>query len=109
MTEFTLTETHLTLIRHLYVAEDRNFGGPAIEAKRPFGDSDVERSVCKILGWSGDPWEDDGIRGKVAEVLKGLTTALQIVLLFAGIGPVQLGTYRLADQYRRRSWELVRV
>ena len=42
VTEFTVTEEHLKLLRRAYVDwEDCEFGAPAIDCKRPYGNSDV--------------------------------------------------------------------
>ncbi len=48
--EFMVTDQHLTLLRHAYVRwEDIEFGAPAIDGKRPYGNSDVLGDIVEIL------------------------------------------------------------
>jgi hypothetical protein len=49
--EFTVTEDHLKLLRHTHLYWDygEGYGAPAINPKRPCGDSYVERSIAEIL------------------------------------------------------------
>jgi precorrin-6A/cobalt-precorrin-6A reductase len=52
VTEFTVTEDHLTLLRHARVSWDEaEYGSPSIDAKRPYGWSDVEGSIAQLLDW----------------------------------------------------------
>lgn len=50
---FTLTESHLKLLRKFNVCWEGNayFGAPAVDAKRPYGNGDLERDIAEILGW----------------------------------------------------------
>jgi len=49
--EFAVTEDHLELLRHVYLYWDygEGCGAPAINPKRPDGNSDVERDIAEIL------------------------------------------------------------
>lgn len=106
---FTLRSEHLALLRAAYVDWDN--GAPAINAKRPYGNSGhVGRDVARILGWAW-PGEEEGEEGFDAMLEHGAILhreteeALQIVLLF---GPdATPGEYERADRYNCRSWRKV--
>lgn len=58
-TEFTVTDEHLKLLRRAYVGwDDCEFGAPAIDCKRPYGNSDVIGDVIEILEVPEDQWRD---------------------------------------------------
>ena len=61
VTEFTVTEDHLKLLRHVHLYWDygEGYGAPAINPKRPYGDSYVERSIAEILDAPDSDWEWD--------------------------------------------------
>lgn len=121
---FTLTEDHLALLKHAYVQwDDAESGAPAIDPKRPYGNSDVETDIAEILTGSSPLLEEDARwdrEGDLVSVslpdgrvltgsdLKKLhretADALQIVLCTGGFVP---GTYRKTVPYSGRSWELV--
>jgi len=51
MKRFNLTEKHIKLLTKAYVSwEDCEFGAPAIDCKRPYGNSDVYVDMSEILG-----------------------------------------------------------
>lgn len=81
--KFTLTEQHIKLLRRMCVTWDRGeFGGPAINCKRPYGNSHVISDIAEILGM---PTDDDGdVDTDTAHRLYTLhletKTALQIIL-----------------------------
>ncbi len=63
--EFTVTEDHLKLLRHAHLYWDygEGYGAPAINPKRPYGDSYVERNIAEILEAPDSDWEwEDGVR-----------------------------------------------
>lgn len=48
---FELKEEHIKLLCRAYVGwEDCEFGAPAIDCKRPYGNSSVEQDMLEILG-----------------------------------------------------------
>ena len=48
---FTVTEEHLKLLRRAEVRwDDSEYGAPAIDSKRPYGNSDVVLDILEILG-----------------------------------------------------------
>lgn len=57
---FELRQEHITLLRRAVVYwEDCETGAPAIDCKRPYGNSYVAGDVAEILGWPIDP--EDGL------------------------------------------------
>lgn len=59
VTQFTVTDEHLKLLRRAYVGWDGcEFGAPEIDAKRPYGNSDVIADIGEILGYSEEHWRD---------------------------------------------------
>ena len=56
--EFTITEDHLKLLRRVYVAWDfgEGDGAPAINSKKPYGNSYVERDIAEILDVPDEDW-----------------------------------------------------
>ena len=109
MQTFTLTDEHVTLLRNASVWWwDCEYGAPCIDPKRPYGDSDVEKDIARVLGikWKRD--EDDDylpivVRETVARLHKETQIALQVVLAAGSFEP---GEY-VADDHRR-NWRPVR-
>ena len=59
-TEFTVTEDHLKLLRHtgsVYWDPGEGFGAPAINPKKPYGNTAVPQDVAKILEAPDSDWE----------------------------------------------------
>ena len=108
--EFTLTDDHVKLLRSAYVGWDNcEFGAPSIDCKRPYGNGDVVRDICDILGWklvetrNGMDCtleQDDAARKLHVET----QTALQIVLCTGGF---VAGKYVMTRPYDYRSWKRV--
>lgn len=109
--EFELTEAHVTLLRRAYVRwEDCEFGAPAIDCKRPYGNGDALTDIAKLLhpefrsmreGAQMDWMEDNEAR--LRAVHEETETALQIVLV---TGQMQPGRYVRSSSYDRRGWRL---
>ena len=104
---FRLTEQHITLLSRAYVEwEDAETGAPAINPKRPYGNSSVAEDVAEILGIDL-PDEDDHadareeVLDKLLDIHRDTATALQIILATKDFTP---GVYRKAKQYDSRSW-----
>jgi hypothetical protein len=58
--EFTVTEDHLKLLRHtydIYWDPGEGYGAPAINPKKPYGNSAVPQDVATILGAPNSDWE----------------------------------------------------
>lgn len=102
--EFIITIDHIALLRRAYVGwEDCEFGAPAIDCKRPYGNSSVEYDIADILGWVVN--RDDGLseeQGATAKRIHDETQiALQIILI---TGKMETGRYLKRDGYDYRSW-----
>lgn len=101
---FTVTDAHLKLLRAANVRwEDIETGAPAIDGKRPYGNSDVPRDMAELLGVEpeGDEYGDadelsSGQREELLRLHRETETALQIVL---ATGAFEAGLYE-ASPYR---------
>lgn len=112
MKEFELKEEHLKLLREAYVRWDScEYGAPAIDSKRPFGNSGrhtILLEMAEILGIPTfkDYEGNDSITQEQAEYLEVLwrdtDKALQIVLL--NLKEIPLEKY-VADNYSK-NWNL---
>lgn len=115
-TEFELTEQHLKLVRHFnFEWQHCETGAPAVNPKRPFGNSDVPPDIADLLGW---PWPDENelsadvydrealaMHEKCMAVYMETMTALAIVAQHAG-GAVMVGRYtNRARLYHRPEWK----
>jgi hypothetical protein len=110
---FTLTEEHLKLLKSACLYwEDCETGAPAIDPKRPYGNSGVAEDVIEILGWEdphcprcGEPIDEGKsieLRRRALEIHTETLIALEIILSTQCFGP---GKY-----YRQSSahpWECV--
>jgi hypothetical protein len=91
---FTVTEQHLALLKRANVRwEDCEFGAPAIDCKRPYGDSDVLLDMSEILDL--DITDKDGdripaVEAELTRIHKETGTALQIAL---AVGYFKVGKY----------------
>ena len=103
---FVLKQGHLDLMKHMYVDWGNcEFGAPAINCKRPYGDGDVLESIIKILLPALEDYGDE-MPQFIEEAAKKwhaeMLTALQIVLCTQQF---RLGTYKRAGKYKALSWE----
>lgn len=104
--EFALTEQHLTLLANAYVEwQFTETGAPAIDPKRPYGNSDVAADVAELFGF---PVDDDGEYTdeqleKALELHHQTLVALEIVLQTRSFTP---GLYRRTrkNEYERGTW-----
>ena len=114
LTEFTVTEQHLALLRRAYVTwEYVEFGAPAIDGKRPYGNSDVLGDIAEILNegpardYSDDEVQDERERWleanekRLALIHGEVGVTLQIVL---ATGRFEPGDYIRAEKYDATSW-----
>lgn len=108
MKRFTLVNAHLELLRNANVEwGGGQWGTPCIDSKRPYGNSNLHKSMLEILGLNVEIEDEyEGVSEGVAEMLEGLhrqtKTALQIVL---STGKFEAGVYE-ADDYGRK-WRKV--
>lgn len=107
MRRFAVTADHLKLLRRMNVSwDDRMCGAPAVDAKRPYGNSRYEYDVAEILGM--ELFEDEGGErhlsreqaGRIDALHHQTGIALQIVLATGTFTPgvYVAGTY--TDDWR---------
>ena len=98
MNTFTITEDHLKLLRRAYVGwDDCETGAPAIDCKRPYGNSYVPGDVAEILGWEVGEELTDEQYDRAMELHSETEAALQIILTHL---PESLsGTYVQKHEY----------
>ena len=108
---FILKQVHLELLKNMVVRWDScEFGAPAIDCKKPYGNSSVYEDMAKILGVKGFVDSDEEVSfsneqmGFMNDLHKETETALQIVLK---IGKFEPGIY-VADEYSD-NWEIQKV
>jgi hypothetical protein len=81
---FTITEDHMKLLHSMYVDWDHTeFGAPAIDCKRPYGNSDVVADIAEILGHDAPDWESDDYDeqfDKYRRLHEEMQTVLQILV-----------------------------
>lgn len=105
---FTVTADHIKLLRRAYVRwEDCEYGAPAIDCKRPYGNSDVLGDMADILGVPIDREAYDPIGQEAAERLNRLHEETQTVLqIILATGTMEPGDYE-APAYSSK-WARVR-
>src|SRR5579862_893953 len=103
LTEFTVTEDHLKLLRRAFVDRwdpGEGYGAVGINSKKPYGNSYVERDIAEIVGAPDEDWLWEGgrkayVTDEAAERLTRLhveaMVALQVVL---AVGEFRPGRYR---------------
>jgi hypothetical protein len=109
-----LTAEHLELARRMRVVWDNcEYGAPAIDPKRPYGNSDVEGDIAGILGWA---WPDEEtsddydaevepIRARASVLHHQMETALAVLLALVARA-VKPGDYvDRAGEYGRADWQ----
>ncbi len=76
-----ITKQHVKLAKRMYVGwDDCEYGAPAIDPKRPYGNSDVEGDIADILGWKVG---EDGLSEKQSEEASRLHLEMKDVIEFA--------------------------
>jgi hypothetical protein len=89
---FEVTDQHIKLLRAANVRwEDCEFGAPAIDCKRPYGNSSVLADMSEILGIAPNDADWDELKS----LHKETETALQI---FLATGEMKPGKYE-AERY----------
>ncbi len=100
--EFELTAEHLLLLSRLrWDNSDWGSGAPAVDSKRPFGNSAYQSDVCELLEWPEDVeegWTEDQY-DRAAEIFSELPRALEVVLQLKTFDP---GRYVKKDGYGER-------
>lgn len=105
---FEVTEEHIKLLRSTYVSWDTcEFGAPAIDSKRPYGNSDVYEDIAKILGIKhAKPDEDDPeFSDEQFEYMEQIHRSTQIALqIFLTTGRMEPGRYIKESEYSDTPW-----
>ena len=107
--EFEVTDTHLLLLRRMYVSwDDCEFGAPEINPKRPYGNSDVVGDIAVMLKPEIEDWSYERRRAYIDTKTQEYTRlhaeaglALQICLQR---GAFTVGRFRKVGWHR---WEMV--
>ncbi len=111
MIELTITEDHMKLLNRMYVGwEEGEFGAPAVDCKRPYGNSYVYGDIAEILGiepevrdFSEKDFSEETL-DKMYKLHKETQDVIQILVQHAKDG-IKVGrTYRRVDY---KHWKLV--
>jgi len=101
MKSFKLKQEHIKLLKNAYISwDDCEYGAPAIDCKRPYGNSDVEMEMVKILGYKvfEDGHGDKHLTKEQSDYLRKLheetQDALQIILRNLEVKP---GVYEASE------------
>jgi len=108
---FTVTENHIKLLKRMIVSWDScEFGAPAIDCKRPYGNSSVIYDIAEIIGYEYSTEDPDGEGEMVDEdynylrhLHEEMQTVLQIVLSSGSFAP---GNYK--SDWAGYEWSLVK-
>lgn len=101
---FVLTQDHIDLLTSGRVGvdwQDCETGAPAIDPKRPYGNSDVAEDVAEILLWERTGFEDyleltDEQRDRALQIHNQTETALEVILNAKTFEP---GVYETSSPY----------
>ena len=105
----TITEDHVNLLRRAFVRwEDCEFGAPAIDCKRPYGNRDVLGDMAEILriprSLNSDGDHED-LTGAQEEQLRDLHKETLLALqIFLDTGKMEPGYYVLPEDRWRKGW-----
>lgn len=113
---FQVTEDHIKLLRRANVSwEHCEYGAPAIDCKRPYGNSYVAMDIAEILGWDWPDQDDfsggyeeyqritEEIEDRARQLHQETETVLQIILT---TGRMEPGIYWCRRYHR--DWRLNR-
>lgn len=111
-TRFVLKEEHILLLQSMcWEYTDCETGAPAVDCKRPYGNSDVPFDVAEILDVTLPEDNDDAYREKIDEIMQfhyESHTALEIILSTQSFKP---GVYETTSRNAapgRAKWKLVK-
>lgn len=109
MAKFELCPEHITLLQRMYWEyQDCETGAPAVDCKRPYGNSYVPPDVAEILGVELPEDDDAAYDKKVEEVMRfhyESHTALEIILQLKTF-ETGLYEYRVVDY--KKKWKKVK-
>jgi hypothetical protein len=111
MNRFELTDDHIKLLNRMNVDWNSSGydGAPAINVKRPYGNSSVVDDVYETI--HGKEWDyekrdemPEEIYKQMLEIHRETAIALQIVLCTKSFEP---GTYEKTSSWSRLSWKRI--
>ena len=104
LTEFTVTEDHLKLLRRVYADfwdPGEGTGAAGINSKKPYGNSNVARDVAEIVGAPDEDWiYEQGHKVFVTDEAEERFMRLHVEAMFALQIVLRVGEFRPA-RYRR--------
>lgn len=103
---FVVKDYHMKLLDRLWFDfhDDIEFGAPAVDPKRPYGNSDVYDDIAEITGIEGetDEWGNKDFSPEQIKFMdmihREMTTVLQILVANAATG-ISPGMYQTSTQY----------
>lgn len=108
---FEVTEDHLKLVRQMnFRYEDwSEFGAPAVDSKRPYGNSDVLSDIVEIIT-GHNPYNEDGdleqwVKDREQQFMKLHKETATVLEIAARTGKFEAGVYRTPTYFRE--WEKV--
>ena len=112
ITEFELKQEHLDLLKEVFIDwQDCEFGAPAIDCKRPYGNSDVFDDIAEIINlkkknnydYEEETWNEEAMN-YMEDLHKQTRIALQIILKNKTF---KLGLYKRNNSYEN-NWVFVK-
>ena len=96
---FELTGDHLALLRAAWWRwEQVEQGAPAIDPKRPYGNSDVATDVIEILGWPEPAEDEQPPEATIKRALWLHAETLAALEVICHVGAAIPGTYRKVER-----------
>ena len=98
---FIVTEQHLALLRNVEVSWiSIDFGAPAIDPKRPYGNSSVYADIADILKISSSGDSDNSFTEEQYQYMRRLHQETKIALqIFLKTGKMEIGKYVVLSDY----------
>jgi len=100
--QFEVTKEHIKLLQSAYMGwEDCEFGAPAIDCKRPYGNSDVFGDIAEILNIKPEGDDYDPFTHDQTSYMLKLHTELETVLqILTNCLAIKEGWYEYGDNYK---------
>lgn len=109
MEVFTLKEEHIKLLRRaVWRYEECEFGAPAMDCKRPYGNSSVVPDIAEILGEESELCPhcqeplDDANEDRFISLHHELVKALEVIFT---THEFEIGAYAKVGNEYSRTWE----
>lgn len=94
---FTLTADHITLLRAMWILwDDCEFGAPAVDSKRPYGNSGVTDDMRELLPHRASESDE-----ALTELHTSTQTALQIILATGSFEPGNYECERYGNKWKK--------